>query len=86
MLAPDVQDLASLVATGEQLRAAVRLQPFTAGGNELAITVSVGVALAHAGDGADALIGAADLALYAAKDAGRDCVRSTPQRAAVSPR
>ncbi len=86
VLVPDVQDLASLVATGEQLRAAVRLQPFTAGGNELGITVSVGVALAEAGDGADALIGAADLALYAAKDAGRDCVRSTPQRAAVSPR
>jgi diguanylate cyclase (GGDEF)-like protein/PAS domain S-box-containing protein len=86
VLVPDVRDLASLVATGEQLRAAVRLQPFTAGGNDLAITVSVGVALAQAGDGADALIGAADLALYAAKDAGRDCVRSTPQRAAVSPR
>jgi diguanylate cyclase (GGDEF)-like protein len=86
VLVPDVQDLESLVATGEQLRAAVRLQPFTAGGNELAITVSVGVALAQAGDGADALIGAADLALYAAKDAGRDCVRATPQRAAVSPR
>jgi diguanylate cyclase (GGDEF)-like protein/PAS domain S-box-containing protein len=84
VLVPDVSDLAALVATGEQLRHAVRDAPFTAGGTELEITLSVGVALAFAGDGADALIGAADRALYAAKDAGRDCVRALTQRAPVT--
>jgi diguanylate cyclase (GGDEF)-like protein/PAS domain S-box-containing protein len=84
VLVPDVRDLDALVGIGEQLRHAVRNHPFSAGGNELAITVSLGVALAHAGDSADALIGAADRALYAAKDAGRDCVRAATQPAAVS--
>ena len=79
-----LRDLDALVGIGEQLRHAVRSHPFSAGGNELAITVSLGVALAHAGDSADALIGAADRALYAAKDAGRDCVRAATQPAAVS--
>jgi diguanylate cyclase (GGDEF)-like protein len=83
VLVPDVSDIESLVATGEQLRAAVRDAPFSAGGSELEITISIGVALAYAGDSADALIGGADQALYAAKDAGRDCVRANTQRAAV---
>jgi diguanylate cyclase (GGDEF)-like protein/PAS domain S-box-containing protein len=84
VLVPDAPDLTSLVAAGEKLREAVRGQPFTAAGRELTITVSIGAALAHAGAGADALIGAADDALYAAKDAGRDCVRAAPQDVSVS--
>jgi diguanylate cyclase (GGDEF)-like protein/PAS domain S-box-containing protein len=84
VLVPDVRDLDTLVGIGEQLREAVRGHTFNAGGNDLAITVSLGVALAHAGDSADALMGAADRALYAAKDAGRDCVRAATQPAAVS--
>ncbi|MDX6541127.1 MAG: hypothetical protein QOH15_2094 [Gaiellales bacterium] len=84
VLVPDVRDLDALIGIGEQLRLAVRGRPFTVGGNDLEITLSVGVALAHAGESSDSLIGAADRALYAAKDAGRDCVRATPQRAAVS--
>ncbi len=47
------------------------------------MTVSIGAALADPGDSADSLIGAADDALYAAKDAGRDCVRSTPRGASL---
>jgi diguanylate cyclase (GGDEF)-like protein/PAS domain S-box-containing protein len=84
VLVPDVSDLTALVATGEQLRHAVRDRAFTAGGTELEITISVGVALAYAGDSADSLIGAADRALYAAKDAGRDCVRALTQRAPIT--
>jgi diguanylate cyclase (GGDEF)-like protein/PAS domain S-box-containing protein len=80
VLVPDVSDLESLIGTGEQLREAVRSHPFAAGGEQLGITISVGVALAYTGDTADSLIGAADRALYAAKDAGRDCVRGTTQR------
>jgi diguanylate cyclase (GGDEF)-like protein/PAS domain S-box-containing protein len=83
VLVPDVSEIASLLATGEQLREAVRGERFTGDGRELAITVSIGVALARAGDSADTLIGAADEALYAAKAAGRDCVRAAPQDATV---
>jgi diguanylate cyclase (GGDEF)-like protein/PAS domain S-box-containing protein len=84
VLVPDAKDMVSLVATGEKLRKAVRAHPFSAAGRELTITVSIGAALAQAGDGSDALIGAADDALYAAKDAGRDCVRAAPQGASVT--
>jgi diguanylate cyclase (GGDEF)-like protein len=40
----------------------------------LAVTVSVGVAIAEVGERADTLIGRADERLYAAKTAGRNCV------------
>jgi diguanylate cyclase (GGDEF)-like protein len=84
VLVPDVRDLDALVGIGEQLRIAVRSRPFAVDGKALEITVSIGVALAHPGDSSDSLIGAADRALYAAKDAGRDCVRATTKRAAVT--
>jgi diguanylate cyclase (GGDEF)-like protein/PAS domain S-box-containing protein len=86
VLVPDVQDMQSLVATGEQLREAVRALPFRVDRHELAITVSIGVALTHPGATPDSLIGAADVALYAAKDAGRDCVRAAPDGASTRSR
>ena len=52
---------------------AVRNAPFTLDGAELNITISVGVAC---GLEEEPLLIAADAALYAAKHAGRDCVRS----------
>ncbi len=61
----------------ERLRAAVAAQPFDvdAGGAPLRITVSIGVASfpAHA-DSAQALVAAADAALYTAKRRGRNLV------------
>jgi two-component system cell cycle response regulator len=42
---------------------------------EMQITVSVGVAIAERGEGADDLIGRADRYLYQAKADGRNCVR-----------
>jgi diguanylate cyclase (GGDEF)-like protein/PAS domain S-box-containing protein len=64
----DVTELA------DRLLTAVR-QPVTLGGRELACTASIGVASAKAGaggPGAGELLRDADLAMYAAKGAGRD--------------
>lgn len=62
-------DLHAAVCVAERLRGAVRDAAFDPG-----VTVSAGVAVARAGDDADAVLRRADEALYAAKDAGRDCV------------
>nr|MDT0664598.1 GGDEF domain-containing protein [Micromonospora sp. DSM 115978] len=62
-------------ATAEAVCAAVSSRPVIVDGSALRTTVSVGVAgLADAGDGETALA-RADLALYEAKGAGRDCAR-----------
>lgn len=75
-------DAALLVA--ERIRAAVETQAHDAGaGRQIPITVSIGVADCPASaDSAQALVGAADRALYTAKQAGRNCVRAhvPPQR------
>lgn len=66
-------------ATAETVRKAIATKPFDCGnGLSLPVTVSVGVATAEPGapfrEPAH-LLKAADLALYAAKSAGRNCVR-----------
>lgn len=65
------------MALAERLRASIGSAPFEAGDEHLPLTISVGVALAADGlHTADQLVAAADEALYAAKDAGRDAVRA----------
>lgn len=59
----------------ERLREAVGGTPMKLGPIELTATCSVGVAVAAAGSNTDAVIGAADAALYRAKADGRNCVR-----------
>ena len=71
-------DVAAARMLGEQLQAAVAaLQvPHPALGNDARVTISIGIALGNAPHtSANTLIGSADSALYAAKDAGRDCLR-----------
>ena len=67
-------ELDAAASFAERLRAAVATQPFDAGA-PLRMTVSIGVASwpAHA-DNAQALVAAADAAMYAAKQRGRNLV------------
>jgi two-component system cell cycle response regulator len=58
----------------EDLRAAVAADPFPVGRFALPLTVSVGWATWR-GESLERLVARADRGLYAAKEAGRDCVR-----------
>ena len=60
----------------ERIRIRVLADPFIEDSAKLHVTVSLGVAEARAGDDAEALIQRADMALYEAKKAGRNRVRT----------
>ena len=63
-------------AIAERARRAVASRPIEVADLEISLTLSVGVALSADGHGTpDALLDGADVALYAAKHAGRNCVR-----------
>jgi diguanylate cyclase (GGDEF)-like protein len=57
----------------ERVRGAIAGHNFQYGGHELKITVSAGLAEAVLINDVEVLVTRADLALYSAKDAGRDC-------------
>ena len=63
------------LAAAERVRAAVRNVAWTDIDPGLDVTVSAGVGVARPGETIEALLGRTDAALYAAKHAGRDCVR-----------
>ncbi|MFA7387877.1 MAG: diguanylate cyclase [Thiohalobacteraceae bacterium] len=67
-------DLDAAMQIAERVRRRFADHAFEIGENARRITISQGVALAHPGDSVDSLIARADAALYAAKQAGRDCV------------
>ena len=60
----------------ERIRIRVLADPFIENSTKLHVTVSLGVAEAHDGDDAQTLIRRADMALYEAKTAGRNRVRT----------
>ncbi len=64
------------IAAAERLRAAIAEAPvaYGRGDESLGLTVSIGVAAGERGSEVDALVQAADAALYRAKHAGRDRV------------
>jgi two-component system, cell cycle response regulator len=64
----------------EGARAAVAAEPFSIGRIALPLTVSAGYA-AWEGEDLERLVARADRGLYAAKEAGRDCVRPGPTAA-----
>jgi diguanylate cyclase (GGDEF)-like protein/PAS domain S-box-containing protein len=73
VLVEDLDDLET-AALADRIRTALR-RPVRLGTRDVVCTVSVGVATAKAGDGeqfADDLLRNADLAMYAAKNGGRD--------------
>ena len=73
-------DLAGALQVAEGLRQAVQDAPCPWSGGSIAVTISLGVCAArpHAPGCAEALIDAADQALYAAKQAGRNRVQHGP--------
>jgi diguanylate cyclase (GGDEF)-like protein len=69
--------LAGAAELANRLRRAVESKPIKAGGEEISVTVSCGVASYPEGVlTKEALFAAADRALYDAKNAGRNCVKS----------
>lgn len=71
-------DPSSAFARAENLRATICGKPFQARSTALSVTVSIGLALScdFVNRDVDAIIQEADAALYAAKEAGRNCVRT----------
>jgi diguanylate cyclase (GGDEF)-like protein len=69
-----------VLALAERVRSSVEQQRLATESGTLAFTVSIGIAHSEDGAGADgqSLLGAADRALYAAKDAGRNSVSMAP--------
>lgn len=61
--------------TAERLRQEVKSLVFESETGPFGITISIGVAQMQPGEGPEALVARADAAMYAAKNAGRDCVR-----------
>lgn len=70
-------DPGTAMTRAENLRAIVAKKPFQTRANPLPITISVGVALScdFLQENPDEILAAVDEALYAAKSAGRNCVR-----------
>jgi diguanylate cyclase (GGDEF)-like protein len=69
-------DMPGIQVLSERLRRLVEETAVAYGGGALRVTTSIGVAeLKSVYDAPDALIAAADKALYAAKDGGRNCVK-----------
>ena len=77
VLIDEVADLEQAVRVAERVRARL-FEPYELGpgAEEMAAGASIGVAMLADGDTPDAVLRAADLAMYAAKDAGKSQVRS----------
>ena len=68
--------LSTALSVAERIREHISAGPVSLHGTMVDVTISVGVAVVHPGDEADDLVSRADKALYEAKAAGRNCVRS----------
>ena len=68
--------LSTALSVAERVREHISAGPVSLHGIMVDVTVSIGVAVVQPGDEADNLVSRADEALYEAKSAGRNCVRS----------
>ncbi|MDQ2105820.1 GGDEF domain-containing protein [Azospirillum sp. C340-1] len=73
LLLPDTDQIGA-AALAEALRRDVAARPLDFQGQEIAATVSIGIAACHGGEPLDAALAAADRALYRAKHNGRNQV------------
>jgi len=71
-------DVDGALEAAERIRTRVCGDPVCSGDVEVSVTVSLGISCARQEDTVNALIERADDALYAAKAAGRNCVRTEP--------
>ena len=74
VVVPGMTDRDLLLKTAEKLRSEIKARPFDAGTAEIVLTASVGCYLADPAESTDAMLKAADDALYRAKTEGRDRV------------
>jgi diguanylate cyclase (GGDEF)-like protein len=68
---------AEALDVAERLRQSVETLPIFVAGVPVGVTISIGIAEAGTGDEPATLLMAADAALYAAKEAGRNKIRQT---------
>jgi len=72
-------DIAEGGEVAERVRARINGDAINSSNQQIRVSLSLGIAEAHEDDTVDTLIDRADAALYAAKFAGRDCVRFETQ-------
>jgi diguanylate cyclase (GGDEF)-like protein len=73
---PTTDHVDAALAAAERVCEAVRSVAWASMDAGLDVTVSAGIGVARSGESVEALLGRADGALYAAKHAGRNCVRA----------
>jgi len=71
VLLEQVHDASEAAATAERIQRALQL-PVHAGGRDVVVTVSIGIAVADPGNAPGDLLAAADIAMYQAKSAGKN--------------
>ena len=72
VIAPHIISRAALIIVAEKLRGEIKSKPIPIAGGKLNITVSIGGYFADPQESTDAIVKAADDALYLAKQGGRD--------------
>jgi diguanylate cyclase (GGDEF)-like protein len=68
--------LSTAMSVAERIREHISTGPVSLHDTKIKTTISIGVAVVHPGDEADDIVKRADQALYEAKSAGRNCVKS----------
>jgi diguanylate cyclase (GGDEF)-like protein/PAS domain S-box-containing protein len=71
VLLEQVDDPSDAAQAAERILRALQV-PMVAGGREVVVTVSIGIAAAHAGKASSDLLAAADIAMYQAKSRGKN--------------